>query len=248
MLKYGWNEVTTDLKISKKASTQLRKLINTPNFTTMFKNTTLRTIAIAATLLAAGAPASASAIVQQEASTQTATGSSKVTMTVPDVIILDYFTSVNLGLAGQTESHDHGTYAQANIGGGDQSFDGTGALTSGTLADATAAALKGSDVTLTMKNMWAVRGFSTSGKATVSVNGPATLTKSGTSSSIGVSKLQVMLDGADASSASNSISANLKGLQKANATMGDVLMSLNFTNTSVSGDYTGSITITAVTM
>jgi hypothetical protein len=208
----------------------------------MFKNPLLRTIAIAATLLAAGIPASASA------ATQSASGTSVLTMTVPDVIILDYFTSVNLGLAGQTESHDHGTYAQANIGGGDQSFDGTGALTSGTLADATAAALKGSDVTLTMKNMWAVRGFSTSGKATVSVNGPATLTKSGTSSSIGVSKLQVMLDGADASSASNSISANLKGLQKANATMGDVLMSLNFTNTSVSGDYTGSITITAVTM
>jgi len=208
----------------------------------MFKNPLLRTIAIAATLLAAGIPASASA------ATQSASGTSVLTVTVPDVIILDYFTSVNLGLAGQTESHDHGTYAQANIGGGDQSFDGTGALTSGTLADATAAALKGSDVTLTMKNMWAVRGFSTSGKATVSVNGPATLTKSGTSSSIGVSKLQVMLDGADASSASNSISANLKGLQKANATMGDVLMSLNFTNTSVSGDYTGSITITAVTM
>jgi hypothetical protein len=208
----------------------------------MFKNPLLRTIAIAATLLAAGIPASASA------ATQSASGTSVLTVTVPDVIILDYFTSVNLGLAGQTESHDHGTYAQANIGGGDQSFNGTGALTSGTLADATAAALKGSDVTLTMKNMWAVRGFSTSGKATVSVNGPATLTKSGTSSSIGVSKLQVMLDGADASSASNSISANLKGLQKANATMGDVLMSLNFTNTSVSGDYTGSITITAVTM
>jgi len=208
----------------------------------MFKNPLLRTIAIAATLLAAGIPASASA------ATQSASGTSVLTVTVPDVIILDYFTSVNLGLAGQTESHDHGSYAQANIGGGDQSFDGTGALTSGTLADATAAALKGSDVTLTMKNMWAVRGFSTSGKATVSVNGPATLTKSGTSSSIGVSKLQVMLDGADASSASNSISANLKGLQKANATMGDVLMSLNFTNTSVSGDYTGSITITAVTM
>jgi hypothetical protein len=30
--------------------------------------------------------------------------------------------------------------------------------------------------------------------------------------------------------------------------MGDVLMSLNFSNTSVSGDYTGAITITAVTM
>ena len=79
----------------------------------MFKNPLLRTIAIAATLLAAGIPASASA------ATQSASGTSVLTVTVPDVIILDYFTSVNLGLAGQTESHDHGTYAQTNIGGGD---------------------------------------------------------------------------------------------------------------------------------
>jgi hypothetical protein len=208
----------------------------------MFNSKTLRTLAIAASLFAAGAPASASA------ATQTASGAATVTVTVPDVIILDYFTSISLALAGQTEGKDHGAYSQASIAGGDQSFAGTGSLTTSTLADASSAGLKGSDVTMTMKNAWAVRGWSTTGKATVSVTGPTTLTKASTSSTIGVSKVQVMVDGALASTASNSISADLKGIQKANATMGDVLMSLNFSNTSVSGDYTGAITITAVTM
>lgn len=205
-------------------------------------NKTLRNIAFGAALLVTAAQAPA------RAATQTGTGTSVVTIVVPDVIILDYFTSINIGIAGQSESKGHGVYAQSNIGGGDQTFNGTGALTTGTLADASTAALNGSDITLNMKNVWAVRGFSTSGKATVSVTGPSSLTKAATSSVIGISKLQVMVDGAQASSASNSISADLGGIQKATATKGDVLMNLNFANTSISGNYSGSITITAVTM
>ena len=207
----------------------------------MCKNTILRKLALATALLAAGAPATAGAA-------QTATGSSTVTVTVPDVIILDYFSSINLALAGQTESHEHSTYSQSAIASGDQSFNGTGYLATANLATASAAALNGSDVTLTMQNVWAVRGFSSTGKATVSVTGPGSLTKSSSNSSIAVSKLQVMVDGAATSTANNSITTNLNGIQKANATMGDVIMGLNFTNTSLSGDYTGSITITAVTI
>ncbi|NTU92244.1 MAG: hypothetical protein HGA60_10065, partial [Chlorobiaceae bacterium] len=77
--------------------------------------------------------------------------------------------------------------------------------------------------------------------------GDSFLRNESSSSSIGVSKLQLRLDGAQASSGGRSVSADLKGIQKLNATMGDVLMGLDFSNTSVSGDYTGTITITAVT-
>ncbi|NTV26929.1 MAG: hypothetical protein HGB01_12060, partial [Chlorobiaceae bacterium] len=63
----------------------------------MFKNPLLRTVALGAALIAAATPSKASASVVAP-STQT-TGSSTVTMKVPDVIILDYFTNINLGLA-----------------------------------------------------------------------------------------------------------------------------------------------------
>jgi hypothetical protein len=210
----------------------------------MSMNHALRTIALGAALFATGAVAPT----LLTAATQTANGNSNVTVIVPDVIVLDYFTSINIGLAGRTESHGHGAYSQANISGSDQAFNGTGALTTSTLSDASSSTLNGADVTMTVRNVWAIRGFSPTGKATVSVSGPATLTKPATASTIGVSKLQVMVDGASTSTASTSISANLTGIQKVDATMGDVLMSLNFANTSLSGDYTGTITITAVTM
>jgi hypothetical protein len=207
----------------------------------MFNNP-LRKLAIAATLLATAAPVSAMA------ATQSVSGSSTVTVSVPDVIILDYFTKINLGLAGQAEKHDHGTYSQADLGTGDQSFEGRGALSSDNLTEAGSALLKGSDVNLTLRNVWAVRGFSSTGNAKVSITGPTTLTQESGSSSIGVSKLQVMVDGEKAENAATSVNTTLKGIQKSNAVMGDILMGLNFTNTSVAGDYTGTVTITAVTM
>ncbi|MCE1273509.1 MAG: hypothetical protein LWW75_03170 [Chlorobiales bacterium] len=209
----------------------------------MFKNPLLRTVALGAALIAAATPSKASASVVAP-STQT-TGSSTVTMKVPDVIILDYFTNINLGLAGQTDSYDHSSYEQSDLNGGDQTIDGTGELSTDTLTDAKLAALKGSDVNLTLKNAWAVRGFSSTGKATVSIDGDSTLKKASSSSTIGVSKLQVQVSGG---TASKSITTDLKGIQKGNATLGDVVMGLNFANTSVSGDYTATITITAVTM
>jgi hypothetical protein len=212
----------------------------------MFKNSPFRAITIAAAIFAAGAPSSAQAVVA--ASTQSTSGISTVTMTVPDVIILDYFNNINLGLAGQAEGHKHDLYSKSNIGGSDQTIDGTGKLTTDTLSDANLAALKGSDINLTLKNAWAVRGFSNSGKATVSIDGDGTLKKASSTSTIGVSKLLVMVDGAAAGSAAKSVEANLKGIQKANATLGDVVMGLNFSGTSSSGDYTGTFTITAVTM
>lgn len=203
---------------------------------------TIRALAFAAAMLTAGASTPASA------ATQTGTGYSTITISVPDVIILDYFTSINLGLAGQGESHEHSSYSQSDLSGSDQSIDGSGALTTSTISDADLSALRGTDITLTLRNVWAVRGFSATGKASVSVAGPSTLVKGATSSTIGVSKLQVLVDGASTSSASSSISTNLNGIQKGDATMGDVLMGLNFANTSLAGDYTGTITITAITL
>jgi hypothetical protein len=202
-------------------------------------NRKLRFFALSAALLAA---------VTQPAYAATGTGYSVVTVTLPDVIILDYFTSINLGLAGHAEVHRQNSYAQSNISGSDQSIDGTGELTTGTLSDASLAALRGTDITLNLRNVWAIRGLSPTGKATVSVSGPLSLTKASTTSTIGISKLKVLVDGASTSSAAASITTNLNGIQKTDATMGDVLIDLNFANTSAAGDYSGAITITAITM
>lgn len=206
----------------------------------MFKNPHLRAIVLAAAMLAAS-------VLVSVITSRTASGTSTIYVSVPDVIILDYFNNINLGLVGQTESHGLDSYNQAAIDGRQQTIDGSGELSTVSLADANLAALRGSDITLTLRNVWAVRGFSSSGKATVSIAGDSFLRKESSSSSIGVSKLQLRLDGGQASSGGRSVSADLKGIQKVNATMGDVLMGLNFSNTSVSGDYTGTITITAVT-
>jgi hypothetical protein len=202
----------------------------------------LLTILLGAAITAITRPATA------PAATQTGTGSSKVTVVLPDIVVLDYFTNINLGLTAQSESHEHASYSKSGIEGGDQTIDGTGELTTGSLADANVAALRGSDITLTMKQVWAIRGFSASGKATVSIVGPSTLTRSATASTIKVSALKVNVFGNPSSSAGASITADLNGVLKTEATTGDVVMGLNFTNTTLSGDYTGTITITATTM
>lgn len=206
----------------------------------MFKSPHLRAIVLAAAMLAASVPVSVIA-------SRTASGTSTIYVSVPDVIILDYFSNINLGLVGQTESHGHDFCNQVAIDGREQTIDGSCELGTASPADANLAALRGSDITLTLRNVWAVRGFSSSGKATVSIAGDSFLRNESSSSSIGVSKLQLRLDGAQASSGGRSVSTDLKGIQKLNATKGDVLMGLDFSNTTVSGDYTGTITITAVT-
>ena len=202
----------------------------------MSRNKTIQAIAIGSALLAAGAPAAGFA--------QSTSGSSTVTVSVPDVIILDYFSAIKLGLNGTNEKYDHGTYSSSSdLTGGD--VTGT---TITTLKDASNSALQGGDTNFTLKNVWAIRGFSKSGQASVSISGPSKLTLGGLSTagtpSIDVTNLKIYLAGSDITGLTT---ASLNGLQKTGATTGDVQLGLNFGTASVAGDYSGTITITAAT-
>jgi hypothetical protein len=195
----------------------------------MFKPGWFRSLALGATLLAAVAPASAGAAPQM------VNGNASLTVRVPDVIILDYFTSINLAQCAIAEDHGQSFLPLSNIIGDEPSPDGNTARTSGNPTDGRPVAFNYPDVAVTMKNVWAVRGFSTRGNATVSAIGPA-------SSAIGVSNRQLMTEGTHEPVLGNSISTGLNGIRKENATMGDILMSLNFANNP------GFFTIMVVTM
>ena len=117
-------------------------------------------------------------------------GTTNVSVTVPECIILHYYSSVTLNFATpDSEALNEGSNSV------DASFDGT--TTGGTeLAEANlmnaALELDGSKTTVKLSNVWAVRGFSASGSARVEVAIPAgksTMSREG--SEISVSNVKV---------------------------------------------------------
>ena len=191
---------------------------------------------LGAALLAGGVPASAMA-----ASQQTATANSTVTITVPDLIILDYYSQIKLNLAGTKEMLDNDTLTlSGNLSDVTQSGDGLSSPKSSNLA-----AFKGT-TTFTANNAWAVRGFSSNGKATINITGPTD--NKFTSGSAGSS--YILLSGLKALSGGSNVT-NITGgttLAGATPTYGNIQMDLDFSKTTMAGDYSGQITITASTL
>jgi hypothetical protein len=181
----------------------------------MFKPGSFRTLALGVSLLAAAVPASA------RADPQIVSGNASLTVSVPDVIILDYFTSINLTQCAVVENQEHSISPLSILGIDESTPEQKVAPASGYSPGKRSASFNAPDVTVTMKNVWAVRGFSTRGNATVSAIGPAT-------SGIGVSNRQVSASGALDLASGNTISTSLNGIRQENATTGDVLMSRNF--------------------
>jgi hypothetical protein len=171
-------------------------------------------------------------------------GTTNVSVTVPEFIILHYYSSVTLNFATpDSEALNEGSNSV------DASFDGT--TTGGTeLAEANlmnaALELDGSKTTVKLSNVWAVRGFSASGSARVEVAipaGKATMSREG--SEISVSNVKV----GDNSSTGSSITTRLNGITRSNATFGNIEMDLDFSKTTRSGLHTGAqYTITATTI
>ncbi len=199
----------------------------------MFKPNSLRSLVLGASILAAAAPASAGA------ETRIVSGNAALTVIIPDVIILDYFTSINLTQCALVENQNGSMVLLSKNKEVKPSHGRNTDPHAGNINNARSTAFNASDVTLTMKQVWAVRGFPTNGNATVSVIGPGTLSISSTS---GVSNRQAASDGTPESASGNSVTASLNGIRKEDATTGDVLISRNFANNS------GSITIMVVKM
>jgi hypothetical protein len=104
--------------------------------------------------------------------------------------------------------------------------------------------LDGTKTAVRLNNVWAVRGFSTSGNARVDVTTPSDKLQNG-SSEIKMSNVKV----SDDAQSGSTITVKLNGISKNRATTGNIEMDLDFSNTTRSGSHTGGeYTINATTI
>ncbi len=170
-----------------------------------------------------------------------ASGTTNVSVRVPEFIVLHYFSAI-------TMNFDAPAAESLNEGSDDVNADWNGA-TDGNGLDAqslmsASLELDGTATTLKLQNVWAVRGFSTSGNAKITITA-ANDTMSNGDSRIKVSNIKVS-DGAQSGS---SITTKLNGIAKDRATTGGIEMDLDFSNTTRAGSHTGAqYTITATTI
>jgi hypothetical protein len=169
-------------------------------------------------------------------------GTTNVTVNVPEFIVLHYYSSIALTFTTpDTEALNQGSNSM-NV-----AWDGTtsngSSLVAGNLMTAKLE-LDGNKTNVKLNNVWAVRGFSKSGNATVEITLPNSKMVLG-SSEIGISNAKVT----DGTSTDSSITTKLNGITKSGATIGGVQMDLDFSKTSLSGTHTGGqYMITATTI
>ena len=172
-----------------------------------------------------------------------ATGATDIDITLPDIVILHYFSNVDISITGAAL----GTFLTGVAG--DQSIDeGTSAPAAGGLTQdlgMVPSALSGGDpsaAVLTLTNAWAVRSISLAGATDTTLDialTDDTLTHAG-GSTIVISSAAV-----DAGAGpGDPITFAAPGL--ANPEIGDVVLTLDLTNAGVGGDYLdGVFTLTA---
>jgi hypothetical protein len=181
-------------------------------------------------------PASASMMSGRETS-----GTTDLSASIPEFIILHYYSSIALNFdTPDTEALDEGSNSMkvtwAGETSGDEKLDPANLMNAKLMGDKAKTTVKLNDV-------WAVRGFSKSGNAWVSVSLPND-TMSLKESVIGMSNALV----SDGTSTEGTISTPLNGITKGNATIGDVQMDLDFSKTNLAGNHAGGkYMITATT-
>lgn len=178
-----------------------------------------------------------------EGGNQSSSGTAKVTANVPQFIVLHYYSSLTLNFETPTsEALDQGDNTMSVSWEGAASGD---QLTTANLMDAKLE-LDGTKTTVKMPNVWAVRGFSKSGNAEVTVTIPSgSDVLSNGESKIEMSNVKVN----DGESSGSSIKTNLGGIAKSSATFGGIELDLDFSKTNRSGSHTGGqYTITASTI
>ncbi|MDT9547404.1 MAG: hypothetical protein HQ516_03020 [Chlorobium sp.] len=199
------------------------------------KNTLSRAI-IGASLLTAGlTPANASAVV---AAGQSASGTTTMTVTMPEYIVLRYYSSIALNFTASSSTTGGASEAMSikwTVDEGDTTL-------AANIADPTELGVSPRKIKL--QNVWAIAGLSPSGTATVKIEGTDLTKQNGNEqSTIGVTDWTV----ASGKTTGEEITTNLRGIA-GGVTKGDVNMTMDFAKTSMSGDHKGSFTITVQTI
>jgi hypothetical protein len=167
------------------------------------------------------------------ASAFTKSGSTNVSIVLPDCIILHYYSALNLNFTDSNGAVDQGGNNNWNVAW-------SGATSGGNqLSASTIYQVVPDLVTLTIPNAWAIRGLSPSGNAKV------TLTVINNTLTSGTSKILIKNGTGDTLISDNgghsgtSITTSLNGITTTQATMGNVKMTLDFSQTNKAGAHTG---------
>ncbi len=200
----------------------------------------------AAVLFTALITATSAAIAQD--GQQSTSGKVQVTANVPKFIVLHYYSSLTLNFEQPTSAAlDQGDNTMSVSWTGTTS--GGGELSEANLMTAKTG-LETGVITVTIPKIWAVRGFSDSGNAEVSVSisdgGDKLTRKNNTVESVIEMSNVVVSDGVTTGS---TIKTNLGGISKSSTTPGGVQLDLDFRQTKLSGSHSGGgYTITASTI
>lgn len=170
-------------------------------------------------------------------SAKAASGSTDVTVTLPNILILHYLSSLTLSFDGTDRVYKEGGLTSESV------TLGTSATLDAELEST--ADWDGDSVTLTVQNSWAVRGFGTANVYASSTS--PTLALSGTTSSIGMGAFSVsQTDGSGAGTSTVPLEIDLDGIGWDKAKIGGVSFTLDLSSATDDGTYTGgSYTITA---
>lgn len=175
---------------------------------------------------------------------KSSSGTADIAANVPEFIILHYYSSLTLNFATpESEALNEGENTlnvswKGETSGGEE-------LASAGLMNAKME-LDGTTTRVRIPNVWAVRGFSKEGTANITVTIPSGKEAlSNGESKIIISSVMV----SDNSDTGTSITTDLNGIARSRATIGSILMDLDFSKTNRSGQHSGGqYTITASTM
>lgn len=156
-----------------------------------------------------------------------ASGTTSVTIDFPDIIILHYVSDLTLTFTGSELSVDEGEgSATDDLAAVAADFDADMPLTEGGVPD---------NVSVTVKNVWAVRGLTSSGNIRVAPEIDKDTAKKGSSEAV----MSNLLVKTSTVSAGDPITITAPGFGMSNAVYGDIVFNLDISGITDSGSHDG---------
>ena len=176
--------------------------------------------------------ASASGQTRSSSSSGSASGQTSVSIKLPDCIILHYYAGLTINFEQFSSPVDEGS-ADFDVQWSGEAKNGN------SLSEENIGVSLPNTVSLELPNVWAIRGLSPSGNAKVSISVTKNLLISGPSR-ITIEKGSGNIEIKDnAGNTGTMINTTLNGITPSEATMGNVRMTLDFSETTRAGLHTG---------